>query len=259
MTKPCCHRIAACRSVWVCCLVCIILSPSSGWAAVRTEVQILHARVEGAAAVSAKLEKFVKTKKGEIVTCYQKARKDDPGMVARLIMEVSVTAQGFIKDVRRDRSSFASEALYKCVVGTVTRWRINGWQMKHEIVAGLGFGFWLTAAVPKGATVSGGLKGKYVAGVFTAYQSRLEKCYKKPPESTVKLQVTVLITQDGHVTSVKIQGRHRDGSAKRCMEKEMKRWRFPYGHHGHRSYVVYPIVIGSGEKGRSSSRVGLGL
>ncbi|MCD6499321.1 MAG: hypothetical protein J7M25_13595, partial [Deltaproteobacteria bacterium] len=104
--------------------------------------------------------------------------------------------------------------------------------------------FFLTAPVPRGAAGQGGLTKARVAGVVEANRWTLGHCVVTGRQ--VKVTASGVILFDGHVSRVRVRGRHVPRSVRACLASTMKQWRFPYGKGGHRSWFMYPLHVTGG-------------
>jgi hypothetical protein len=228
------------------------LGPSFARAGATPEIKVIRARVEGAAAATAVLTRKANKTKASAMRCYRAALKHNKGQVARLYLDVGIKPDGSVTSVSMDRNSAAPKGLFKCVASYVKRWKLSPWRIKHKVMAGLGYDFLLWARPPKGAVIKGGLKPRYVAGLFAAYRPDLKACIRKPVEKLLKLRASVGILFDGKVSSASVSGRW-NRLDKKCMSEKMQKWRFPFGHHGHRSYCRYPLTFKPSGAAKSTS------
>lgn len=234
-------RAAGCLSVFV---------ALAGWAGVgraskrvSPEVDIHESRIDGHANATSVLTRTAKQKLGPVQRCYRKELESRPTQLGELPLRVTVLPNGRISAVKIRGKRTVSTSLFACVSSAVRKWTLTPWRPDSKLVGRLEYRFYLTAPVPKGMIVKGGLEPKQAAGVFAARKGELRECFSSPPSKHVRLEASVHVGHDGKVTRARVSGRSVKYSTKRCMGSKILGWRFPGGRTGRRTWMQYPLVF----------------
>jgi len=210
---------------------------------VQEHVVVLNARVEGQPGATAAMGAMIDGAASGLRACYATMRRANPGLVGRLDLDVSVGPKGMVIKVESGRTSTISGPIVACV-SKVLKHTIASWPLHHAAMGTASLDFFLTAPVPRGAAGQGGGTRARIAGGVEANRWSLGHCVVAGRQ--VKVTASGVILFDGHVSRVRVRGRHVPRSVRTCLASAMKQWRFSYGKGGHRSWFMYPLRVTGG-------------
>lgn len=131
-------------------LTLLALSAGEAHAGAKPQVKLLKSRVEGQAGATAVLTQMAKKQVRSLESCYGKVLKKKPGEVGEIHFEATISPGGRMVSIKKSSKTNVTGSLYNCAKSKVRGWRLRPWSPTSRVVAGLTFGFRLTAPPPTG-------------------------------------------------------------------------------------------------------------
>jgi TonB family protein len=206
---------------------------------------------------------FARKHQNDVKACYQAMLLRNPDLMGRVVVKLTVAADGTVPSPAIESSNVRSATLERCIVLAVRRWELPP-PAGGAVTVSVPFVLKLGPSVadadvqvdPPSAAESGSLRfQKAIVQTITAHAREVQACSEpwqiRYPYAAATVAVKFEIATDGRVTSAAVEfSSMADGETEQCIVRAVGRWRFPPNRTGKPENVIFPFKF----KGRPQPR-----
>ncbi|HJK92225.1 MAG TPA: AgmX/PglI C-terminal domain-containing protein [Polyangiaceae bacterium LLY-WYZ-15_(1-7)] len=214
----------------------------------------------------------------ELRHCYATARREQPELAGRLLVEFEIGPQGRVGSARVTENGLGHAALAQCVVRRLRRWRFPHPDVGGTVRVRSPFVFATVRRrgappdaearppreedatppsrprgqlAPARPTIRGALSREVIQRVVRQHANEARYCYERRlgehPRLAGRLVLRFVISPEGRVASASVdEDTLGDAAVGACLAHAVRRWRFPRPSGGGIVLVRYPFVFRPG-------------